>query len=196
MGWHGGSLEYLFTPELAEQAAHDMTVDGTRWLYRKIVEHTPVHQEFGGGGGRWAAANRERGRAPGTLKRSWYMDPEGVIRRARGTNFIYIGRVNTDDPVAPYVEDDTRAHIIRPVHAKRLRFRVWPSGAAVYASFVRHPGTTGQHMVRRAEEEARAEFPHIVDGPLQRWARAQARHCERENRLHPVHVGQTTIGAA
>lgn len=182
MAYEGGRLEPLFTPELAEAACHDMAADGGVFLHRRVAELSPVHEEFGGGGGRWAAVNRERGRAPGTLKRSWYLDPLGVRRRATPFGATYSARVATDDPVAPYVEDDTRPHIIRPKNAKMLRFRLWPSGIPVYARFVRHPGTTGQHMMLRAQQQARAEFRGITGGRLRRWAVDQARHCMRVNR--------------
>lgn len=181
MSYVGGRLEPLFTPELAEEAAHDMAVDGTVWLHHKIVENTPVsyhgialgHQGFG----------HERPRAPGTLKRSWYLDPDGVHRRRRGADYAYIGQVKTDDPIAPFVENDTRPHIIRPKNPNGfLRFRLWPSGQLVFAKMVRHPGTTGHHMVLLSENAARVNFAHIVGRRLRLWAVQQARHCMRVNR--------------
>lgn len=182
MGYEGGELHHLFKPELADAACHDMAVDGGKWLHRRVRELTPVHEEFGGGAGRWAAVNRERGRAPGTLKRSWYLDPLGVKRRVTPFGPTFSAKVATDDPIAPFVEDDTRPHIIRPKRpGGMLRFRVWPSGIAVYARFVRHPGTTGQHMMLRAQQEARVDFRNITVDRARLWAVQQMRHCMRAN---------------
>lgn len=186
MGYHGGTLAPLFEPDLAEDAMRDMADDGADWLLREVVALTPVHEEFGGGAGRWVSANRERGRRPGTLKRSWYRVP-GVIRARRGTGNVFQAWVVTDDPIAPFVEDDTRPHTIVPRRAKALRFRAWPSGQVIYAKLVRHPGTTGQHMMLRAREAAHVQFALICEPRLQRWAVEQARHAMRAPK---VHIGQ------
>lgn len=67
-------------------------------------------------------------------------------------------------PIAIYVEEDTRPHVIRPKPAGRRSFTNptrpgalrWfdppggGEGSAVFAREVHHPGTAGQHIVRDA----------------------------------------------
>lgn len=52
---------------------------------------------------------------------------------------------------APYIEEGTRPHVIRPKRAKALRFVV--DGRVVYARIVHHPGTKAQHVLARAVRE-------------------------------------------
>lgn len=60
-------------------------------------------------------------------------------------------RVVADVNYAPFVENDTRPHIIRPKKGKYLRFKV--GGHVVYAKIVHHPGTKGKHFLERAVRE-------------------------------------------
>ncbi len=49
-----------------------------------------------------------------------------------------------------FVEEDTKAHIIRPKNQSALR---WPvSGGFAFAKEVKHPGTTGTHFMANALE--------------------------------------------
>jgi hypothetical protein len=48
--------------------------------------------------------------------------------------------IEADAPYATYHHDGTRPHVIRPVHAKALRF-VGKDGRVVFAKSVYHPGT-------------------------------------------------------
>lgn len=63
---------------------------------------------------------------------------------ARGPAF----RVEATANYAPFVEEDTRPHVIRPRHGKVLKFRI--GGRVVYAKIVHHPGTKGQHFLAKA----------------------------------------------
>lgn len=56
--------------------------------------------------------------------------------------------VFSDVEYAPFVNDGTRPHIIRPKNAKALRFRV--NGQVVYARVVHHPGTKARPFLDRA----------------------------------------------
>lgn len=53
---------------------------------------------------------------------------------------------------APYLEEGTRPHIIRPKRAKALRFKV--GGRTVYAKIVHHPGTKAGHVLTDATRQA------------------------------------------
>lgn len=59
--------------------------------------------------------------------------------------------VFTNVEYAPYVENGTRPHIIRPRTKKALRFRV--GGQTVFATIVHHPGTKAQPFLSRAVRE-------------------------------------------
>lgn len=52
---------------------------------------------------------------------------------------------------APYIEEGTRPHVIRPRRAQTLRFVV--GGRVVYAKVVHHPGTKARHVLARAVRE-------------------------------------------
>lgn len=56
--------------------------------------------------------------------------------------------VFSDVEYAPFVNDGTRPHVIRPKNAKALRFRV--GGRIVYARVVNHPGTKPRPFLDRA----------------------------------------------
>jgi hypothetical protein len=60
-----------------------------------------------------------------------------------------MGMVKTGLHYAPFVEEDTRPHLIGPVRKKAL---FW-SGAAHPVKFVHHPGTRGRHMFRDTARE-------------------------------------------
>lgn len=66
---------------------------------------------------------------------------------ARGPTY----QVSTNVEYAPYVENGTRPHIIRPRRAKALAFRV--GGRLVFAQVVHHPGTKAQPFLSRAVRE-------------------------------------------
>lgn len=59
--------------------------------------------------------------------------------------------IGSDVFYAPFVNDGTRPHIIRPKRAQVLRFRV--GGQTVYARVVHHPGNRPNPFLDRALEE-------------------------------------------
>lgn len=59
--------------------------------------------------------------------------------------------VYTNVEYAPYVENGTRPHVIRPRTKKALRFRV--GGQFVIVAKVNHPGTRAQPFLSRAVRE-------------------------------------------
>lgn len=52
--------------------------------------------------------------------------------------------IGTNVTYAEYVELGTVPHIIRPVNAKALKFKI--GGVTIFAKEVHHPGTEGHHM--------------------------------------------------
>jgi len=79
----------------------------------------------------------------------------GTYRESIGTRLTPKGFVVWPNvEYAPFVEEDTRPHIIRPVRAQALRwFGVY--GEPIFAQEVKHPGTEGQHVMRRTREQGR-----------------------------------------
>lgn len=63
--------------------------------------------------------------------------------------------ISSDDPVAAMVIGGTRAHEIRPIAAKALRFEVG-GGGVVYAKLVHHPGTAPNPFGDNAEDALQA----------------------------------------
>ncbi|MFG2873289.1 HK97 gp10 family phage protein [Streptomyces sp. NPDC048338] len=59
--------------------------------------------------------------------------------------------VGSDVYYAPYVNDGTRPHVIRPKTKQALRFKV--GGRVVFARVVNHPGTRPQPFLDRALRE-------------------------------------------
>ena len=100
--------------------------------------------------------------------------------------------VGTDDAVYGYVDAGTRAHIITPKRAKRLRFQ-WggpgsyrpktvagvigsttggASGPLVYRQLVHHPGTKARHFTRDIFEKRGAEsMKRITERLRNLWGR-------------------------
>jgi HK97 gp10 family phage protein len=59
--------------------------------------------------------------------------------------------VYTNVKYAPYVEQGTRPHVIRPKTKKALKFKM--GGRTVFATVVNHPGTRPQPFLGRAVRE-------------------------------------------
>lgn len=150
-----------FIDRLTKRVGDDIT--------QEVTQRTPISQPPPGiSEAEWAA---HRGRAPGTLKASWYTGDLEHRKTATGVEGRAIESM-TNDPVAPHVEYPTRPHLIRPSltrapatvlasgnprksgadPAARLRF-INRFGRVVYAQEVWHPGTQGTHMMRDALTE-------------------------------------------
>lgn len=63
------------------------------------------------------------------------------------------GVIVCDHPAVRYVLRGTRPHIIRPRHARALRFEV--AGGVVFSKLVHHPGTQANDFFGRALREGR-----------------------------------------
>lgn len=98
-----------------------------------------------------------RKRAPGTLQRS-------IVKRIIMTDKGPTAQVGSEDPVALWVHEGTVPHIITPVRAAFLVFRVgrrfraggrggggtWTKGNLVFTKMVHHPGTKPNRFLLRA----------------------------------------------
>jgi hypothetical protein len=62
-------------------------------------------------------------------------------------------------PYARFVEEGTRAHVIRP-HGKFLRFQA--SGGVVYARRVNHPGTKARRMFEQSVPRIQSELQQAI----------------------------------
>jgi HK97 gp10 family phage protein len=74
-------------------------------------------------------------------------------RRTLGLRTVYT--IGSDVYYAPYVNDGTRPHTIRPRRGKALRFTI--GGRVVYARVVHHPGTRPRPFLDRALREVAAQ---------------------------------------
>lgn len=83
-------------------------------------------------------ATSARGLAPGSM-------PRGIKTRHGRTRGEISGDVLSTHPATVYVIHGTRPHIIRPVRARALRFTV--GGRVVFATLVRHPGTSPNNFL-------------------------------------------------
>jgi hypothetical protein len=108
------------------------------------------------------------GRLPGTLRESVQRGPVERHRGVLGSGIRV--RVFTEDRVAPFVEESTRPHEIRPCNAGMLSFRVAPDGRRVYAHVVHHPGTRGAHMFAIAALILEGELGEVLAEPLRLFA--------------------------
>lgn len=133
-------FDAMFDEQPVDDLCERILRRGGDFLLSRVAEYTPVEHvdeavEDGAG----------RSRAPGTLQRSW------KIRRPDGSTDDLALEVWTDDPIAEYVEWDTRPHIIRP-KADR-------GPASVLAA--RKPRATTSDMSRPPTQE---ELAHDVVG--------------------------------
>lgn len=183
MGYRGGVLAPLYQPELAERAVFEMVDDGVHAMMGYAVEATPVNEN----------PFSSPGRAPGTLRKRWRLRPDLIPGSRRGSPSLTAEFENWD-PIAPFVENDTRPHIIRPrldrapasVIATKTPRRMgddpqaaltWLTvgGRRVFAREVKHPGTTGAHMTLKAAARMDVEFRHVLGPALERWRKRAVR---------------------
>ncbi len=99
-------------------------------------------------GNPWAA---NRPNTVASKGHSRVLQRSGALRRSFRAKILSVFRgggrlqVGTGNRVAPFAEHGTRAHLIRPRRANRLRF-VTVEGT-VFAQLVRHPGTPARKIL-------------------------------------------------
>lgn len=78
---------------------------------------------------------------------------------------IYIS-VGTTDQIFKYVDEGTKAHIIKPVRAKMLHWVDPTSGEDVFAKEVHHPGSKAQNISKDIREVWLGLMPDYFDREL------------------------------
>lgn len=112
-------LRRLLDPAEHERRMHAAMTESVALGVRRVVARTP----------------KKTGALMGSIGGQVESSVVGIVRSSLG--------------YAPFVEEGTRPHIIRPRNAKAL---FWP-GAAHPVKFVHHPGTTGVGMFRQTAAE-------------------------------------------
>lgn len=169
-----GSLSGLVDVEAdLEETSRALALRMSHEIYDRVRRYTPVAVRPPDVSA--STFRKERGgRRPGTLKDSWEI---GHLAHIGDVSWI---EVYTEDPIAPYVEYDTKPHRIRAKRAEFLRFRSSKTGEVIYAREVLHPGTTGVHMMARACAEVSAEADRLMAGIVRGvWGRAYKRKTTR-----------------
>lgn len=103
-------------------------------------------------------------RVPGTLRASIHRTRVRDYPTPAGQAFAVT--VETDDPIAPYVEYDTDPHNIPNAFGWGADFGI---GGRFAGKF--HPGTTGQHPFARGTAELEGQLDEVAAGPLSRLQR-------------------------
>lgn len=134
----------------------------------RAAHHSPVAKIPEGITPQEFIKGRDR-RRPATLRNSWRIGRVRTLPDGTLTVDVY-----STDRIAPLVEDNTQPHLITPKNGRVLAFP--HNGRIVFATIVHHPGTTGQHMLKIAFHEARAELHRIGREELEQWARRRYDH--------------------
>jgi len=93
----------------------------------------------------------------GTGSQGRFFNRTGRLRSSmRGSSsnsrmFNFFAKVEATAPYALFVDEGTRAHVIVPRNAPRLVFFWARVNRWVYATKVKHPGTTGRFFSRRTQ---------------------------------------------
>lgn len=97
------------------------------------------------------------------IKALWKME-----HTRRGTVESYvIENTYRDQNVILWMEEGTRAHIIRPKKpGGSLRWINEASGAAIYAKVVFHPGTRAYHMLDRTQPYVQGKLNEYIEATL------------------------------
>lgn len=83
----------------------------------------------------------------------------GYVRLTADNIYISVG---TTDEIFKFVDEGTKAHIIRPVRAKVLRWTT-PAGEDAFAKLVHHPGTQAQNISGEIREIWLGLMPEYFD---------------------------------
>mgnify|MGYP007019856193 CR=1 FL=1 len=159
-------LEDLIDEDAPRRAVYRIADAGGDELRERTRRHTPI--------GDPTDPNR-KGRVPGTARNS--IERTAVLPAVRYGRRGFQVEVFTRDPVFPYIEWDTRPHVIVPrrdrapatvlATGRPRRLGTDPQaaltwftrdGGQVFARRVFHPGTRGRHPFARAALEMQSGF--------------------------------------
>jgi hypothetical protein len=140
---HQDKLQRAFqaAPAATQRALLEAMHDRTLWAQRELQEAYPRSTERP----RHPKAKRTPGHTPHTADT---ITSQVIGMREGGV----LGIVGSPSPIALFIEDGTKAHVIRARFAKAL---AWPLGMEAGAGFggpvksVRHPGTQPQKVFER-----------------------------------------------
>lgn len=142
-------LQDMINGQAATIAGRAITARGGELLADAVRTRTPIDTSYSLG----APSTRPRGTARDSIVAAAVRSHTST--RGRG----WRRRVFTEDPIFPFIEWNTRPHIIAPTaehqaraaaEGRKAMLRFPQGGVMRYAAFVRHPGTTGQHPFARA----------------------------------------------
>lgn len=113
--------------------------------------------------GQAAEHAKQLAKASGSFKDKTGRLRASIVRGQRSPWVHFVKAGSRRAPYALFVEEDTKAHVIRARKKTFLRF-VGAGGTVRFARSVNHPGTTGKHFMRDARDQ--------VEGPLYRFIEA------------------------
>lgn len=160
-----GAIADLFRAGPIEAASRRIVERVGGDLNRRVTLHTPVASPVNPeAAAQWLSMRNFR--YPGELKRSWKVGEVVLVNGARRMQID----VWTEDPIAPYVEWDTRPHLIVPRDPTGVLAFFDKIGNLVFARRVNHPGTRGAHMMATALAEVALSWQDIGGEEVQRWS--------------------------
>lgn len=149
-------LEDMLDPRAVTVAGRAMAEKGGERLQEATQVRTPIDTSAHGG--------LPQDRVRGTARESVMVGP--VRQHTASTGRGWQRRVFTEDPVFPFIEWNTKPHLIEPTlehqaraaaEGRQAMLRYYSRGRVRYAPRVMHPGTTGQHPFARAAAFIQAE---------------------------------------
>ena len=163
MGYHGPKLHLLFDDRPTQKAARKLAERVSVELADATRRFTPIGPE---------PEPEQAGREVTHVHLHERIYPAKVKKRGER----YEAGAWTDDDKAPFVENDTRPHIIRPradraaaaaAEGRRVALRFPGAGGEdVFAAEVHHPGTKGAHMFAKGAAEVEHRLAEIADPVL------------------------------
>jgi hypothetical protein len=81
-----------------------------------------------------------------------------------------LGVVGSASPIALFIEEGTKPHEIRAIHAKALAFHVGEGGPMIFAKAVRHPGTKAQHIFAKTLDRNEGNIVRQFENAAERIA--------------------------
>lgn len=162
MGLKGPRVATVFDANVGRRATRRIVDDLGKEAVARTAELTPRSEPLEG-----------EDDNPRHLADSW------TQARTRRAGDVYTTGAQTRVAYAPFVEYDTRPHIIRARPGATLAFR-GASGHTIFAASVQHPGTTGAHMALRGAVAASEALPRIARPHIEQMRRELEDNARRD----------------